>query len=132
MTGFIYAARIGDFIKVGYTWHPTQRVINLRSEFRCLVELIGVVEGFEATERNFHSANRHFAVSGEIYPADAPPVIEFMKAVTPYISGRSTCGPRGPMKWTESLPAGTVPVSRHQILRELRNDLPASDTGVAA
>ena len=119
MTGYMYAAQVGDYLKIGYTWHPGQRVINLRHEYQCNVYLIGIVNGWESIERKFHIANRAFAVGPEIYPADVPSVVEFLKRLAPYSSNRGKCGPRGPLKWTVPYPLGIVPISRQNLRKKL-------------
>ena len=110
--GYVYAAQIGDFVKIGYAWLPCERLTNLRSEYRCAVTLLGVVEGGHRDELNFHSANSRYAVASELYPKDAAPIVEFLRMVVPYRRPSKGRWPHRPKKWHTPLPAGVIPISR--------------------
>ena len=63
--GFVYFARLGDLIKVGYSTHPKRRAGELSAE------LIGCVPGTPETEAALHSSIRDFRVRNEWYRGDA-------------------------------------------------------------
>lgn len=111
MIGFIYAAEIGSFIKVGWTtWNPSQRAQTLRSDYGCEVRIIAAIEGRSQDERRFHRDNRELSVTAEIYPRDAEPILRFLRDARPFVSE-----PRRPRKPWSVLAPGVIPVSRYQL-----------------
>lgn len=113
MTDFIYAARIGDFIKIGYSWHPHNRCSILSCEYDCEVALVGVIDGDRRKELDFHKENRQFAVLSEIYPKDAPCVVAFLAKCRP-LPRKERAVLHGNAKKRAALAAGLLPVSRYR------------------
>ena len=60
MTGFIYAIRCMDRVKIGHSNDPLRRLVDARVWSPYPAELLGVIEGSQADERALH---RRFAPS---------------------------------------------------------------------
>jgi len=74
-TGFVYAIRFGDYIKIGFSNNPPRRLVAIRSGFGCAhypkgvdlfdVEPLFAVPGTPLTERAFQSALKAHHEGGE-------------------------------------------------------------------
>lgn len=108
MTGYIYAARIGETIKVGFSCRPGVRVGILKSQHKCWVDLIGVVDASPRDESSFHRRNRRYAVGSELYPADAPPIVDLISRLHSRADMDKDARPRRPRRWFPPF-AGILP-----------------------
>lgn len=52
--GWVYCARVGDFVKVGFTKSVRKRMGQLRSTTKLEVTLLGVMPGSFGLEQDFH------------------------------------------------------------------------------
>ena len=111
MNGYLYAAKIGDFVKIGFSIFPVHREQTLRSQYQSSVEILGVVPGQRADETKFHRKNRKFAVAIEIYPSDAPPIIAFLNVSEPY--HEQVSDDRRQRKCETTHPHGQIPFNRY-------------------
>lgn len=73
MTGYIYAIRCMDRVKIGFSSDPARRLIDARVWSPYPVYLLGAIEGCQTKEREYHrmfaSQRRHgewFEISGEV------------------------------------------------------------------
>ena len=65
MTGYVYAIRSGDRIKIGWSKNPWMRLVKICSDSPHQATLIGCTEGDRLVEASYHSHWAQFRVHGE-------------------------------------------------------------------
>lgn len=65
MTGYIYAIRAGDRVKIGYSADPLSRFVKIRADSPLPVKLLGVQPGDRGVERKLHERFAEYRVHGE-------------------------------------------------------------------
>ena len=104
---YVYFARIGQYVKVGFSVNPERRVKNLRSadvsapadlDRTAPIELLKVLPGGPEVETAAHWALTEFHESGEWFHA-APEVLEAVAAFDgwpfPHVTKSPACAPPG-------------------------------------
>ena len=104
MSGFIYAAKIGNNVKIGWTENLENRRCGLRSRYKCAAEFIGVLPATRMQESKFHRRHKDSSVASEVYPAESAPVVEFMNVATPYVHKRNVGASGRRPKWDNKFP----------------------------
>ena len=103
---YVYFARIGQYVKVGFSVNPERRVKNIRHgcsvptdlDLAAPVELLKVVPGGPEVENAAHWALTEFHEFGEWFRAD-PEVLEAVAAFTgwpfPHVTKSPACATPG-------------------------------------
>lgn len=76
MTGFIYAIRCAEFVKIGYATDPWKRRLQIRLSNPHPCEMLGFTLGDRAQEKALHSKFAAFRHRGEWFRFEGP-VAEF-------------------------------------------------------
>ena len=65
MTGFIYAIRCMDRVKIGFSTDPARRLVKIRADNAHECRLLGVIAGDMELEAQLHERFAHYHVRGE-------------------------------------------------------------------
>lgn len=98
MSGFIYAIRSGDFVKIGYAADPWKRRSSIRLANPHPCEMLGFSPGSRADEKALHSKFSAYHHRGEWFRNEGP-VAEFAMGLDHRDSDHDRRrGPRSPEK----------------------------------
>lgn len=78
MTGFIYAIRCMDRVKIGHSVRPTERIEQIRPYCPFPIEFLGVKEGRQREEKHLHKVFAKHRTHGEWFFIDGKEVQEFL------------------------------------------------------
>ncbi|MFY7926748.1 MAG: GIY-YIG nuclease family protein [Aquidulcibacter sp.] len=85
LTGYIYAIRCVDRVKIGHSIRPTERVEQIRPWCPFPMQIIGVKKGSLADEKLIHKALWMHRTHNEWFLYDAQEVQEFLATLGPYV-----------------------------------------------
>lgn len=110
MTGFIYAIRCMDRVKIGFSTDPASRLVKIRADNAYECRLLGVVPGDTDYEAELHKRFSEYHVRGEWFTLKGE-VAEFvvMMDEPPYLEPQKDRG--GILGWA---PAG-APVTQDPV-----------------
>jgi DNA-binding transcriptional regulator YiaG len=77
-TGYVYAIRSGEAVKIGWATDPARRLSELNVGSPVSHELLGVVPATKAQERELHLLLKPWRVRGEWFDGSAKPVVAFI------------------------------------------------------
>jgi hypothetical protein len=70
LSGFVYVLEFRGWIKIGFSFHPAKRIMNLQVGIPQTAKLLHVMPGTRKTERNLHNRFRHHREHGEWFRRD--------------------------------------------------------------
>lgn len=76
--GFIYFAKSGKFVKIGFAKNPVERIAEMQTGSYPSIEIIHAVWGFMRDERDLHKRFAALRVRGEWFSA-APELIRYIE-----------------------------------------------------
>jgi hypothetical protein len=79
--GYVYFYKVGDFIKIGFTKKPIQRVENLKVAQSALADMFVAVRGRRSDEKALHRALESFHNHGEWYRATSSVMTIVVRAI---------------------------------------------------
>lgn len=76
--GFVYAFRIGERVKIGFSTSPRKRFRHVQTHCPETLELVGYARGSRSTETELHARFAAARLSGEWFNAQHPDVAEWL------------------------------------------------------
>jgi hypothetical protein len=100
MSGYVYAIRSGDRVKIGWSGKPHSRLSKIRSDSSFECELIGAVPATMEQEREAHSLFSRWRIAGEWFDYRAGPVRAFCDMIPAFPKAPSLkrITQRGPLR----------------------------------
>lgn len=95
MTGYVYAIRCGDAVKIGFTIDIEQRATVLRTGSPFAHKLVGLIPATREQERECHKLLAPWRIRGEWFDVNARPVAAFV-SMMPMVQPAPYDGPRRP------------------------------------